>query len=174
MYKKVISRLAALWRHSKVMDSLLENIMLFKPEVQCCLTHPVKLADIEQAFPVVYLWMMYPLMVLLENIWKGSLSEEDGPSIETVEMCSVVERALNFMHTGNTSVLLMHLMSPLWTSQGLLVDGWPCFSKSLAVFGDERKATLLIKQWPFNRSTRGQSQLRMLAKHFTSSQNMQQ
>lgn len=96
--------------------------------------------------------MTYPLTVLLETIWDEGRSTENGSlSVKTVELCSVVERALNFMHTGNASVLLTRLMSPLWTSQGLLIDGWPCFNRELVQFGDGKQVGWKIKQWPFDK-----------------------
>jgi len=95
----------------------------------------VKLADKLQAFPAVYNWITYPLTVLLKEIWNEGLSAEGGPSVKIVELCLVVEQALSFMHTGNTAVLLTQLMSPLWTSQGLLKDRWPCFNQELVCFG---------------------------------------
>ena len=114
----------------------------------------MKLADKLQAFPAVYNWMTYPLTVLLKEIWDQGLLAEGGPSVKAVELCSVVERALNFMHTGNTAVLLTRLMSPLWTSQGLLKDGWPCFNRELVRFGSAQRIEWKIKQWPFDKRTR--------------------
>jgi len=114
----------------------------------------VKLADELQAFPAVYNWMTYPLTVLLKEIWNEGLSTVGGPSVKIVELCSVVERALSFMHTGNTAVLLTRLMSPLWTSQGLLKDGWPCFNRELVRFGGPLRIEWKIKQWPFDKQTR--------------------
>jgi hypothetical protein len=96
--------------------------------------------------------MTYPLTVLLKAIWDEGRSTESGSlSVKTVELCSVVERALNFMHTGNTAVLLTRLMSPLWTSQGLLKDGWPCFNRELVRFGDGTQVAWKITQWPFDK-----------------------
>ena len=98
--------------------------------------------------------MTYPLTVLLEDIWKEGILKDGGPSVKTVELCAVVERALNFMHTGNAAVLLTRLMNPLWTSQGLLTDGWPSFNPNLVRFSDGQQAKLRIKQWPFDKKTR--------------------
>jgi len=109
---------------------------------------------VPQAFPAVYSWMTYPLTVLLEAIWDEGCSTEDSPGIKAVELCSVVERSLNFLHTGNTAVLLTRLMTPLWTSLGLLRDGWPCFNPELVHFGDGKRVGWKIKQWPFYKKTR--------------------
>lgn len=98
--------------------------------------------------------MTYPLTVLLEAIWEGGHSKDNPPNVTSVELCSVVERALNFMHTGNTAVLLPRLMSPLWTSQGLLKDGWPCFNRRLVHFGDNKAIEWRFKQWPFDQKMR--------------------
>ena len=107
-----------------------------------------------QAFPAVYNWMTYPLNVLLEKIWEEGRSTGAGTNAKMVELCSIAERALNFLHTGNTAVLLTRLMNPLWTSQGLLVDGWPCFNKNLVQFSNETAIEWRIRQWPFDRTSR--------------------
>ena len=76
-----------------------------------------------------------------------------GLTVKTVELCSIVERALNYMHTGNTAVLLTWIMNTLWTSQGLLKDRWPCFNSHLVRIGDGQQLEWRIKQWPFDGRT---------------------
>lgn len=98
--------------------------------------------------------MTYPLTVLLELIWSAGHSDKCLPTVKNIELCSIVERALNFMHTGNTSVLLPRLMGPLWTSLALLKDGWPSFNPRLVQFKDKNSINLLIKRWPFDEKKR--------------------
>jgi hypothetical protein len=45
-----------------------------------------------------------------------------------VELCAVLERALNYMHTGNGKVLATSVMRPLWISQALLEHGLAALS----------------------------------------------
>ena len=97
--------------------------------------------------------MTYPLTVLLEAIWDMGAWRTGGPTVKMVELCCIVERALNYMHTGNTAVLLTRIMNPLWTSQGLLKDGWPCFNSHLVRIGDGQQLEWQIKQWPFDGRT---------------------
>lgn len=45
-----------------------------------------------------------------------------------VELCSVAERALNYMHTGNASVIATRVMNPLWIGRSIVQDGIPCLN----------------------------------------------
>jgi hypothetical protein len=59
----------------------------------------------------------YPLTCLLECVWdmcKQSLCVQKQPKPTFVELCVSLERALNFMHTGNAAVITTTLMNPLW------------------------------------------------------------
>lgn len=61
--------------------------------------------------------MTYPIMMLLEQLWKDGKMEMANnwtPSPITVELCSVVECALNYMHMGNAAVIAMLVMNSLW------------------------------------------------------------
>jgi len=98
--------------------------------------------------------MTYPLNVLLEKIWEDGRFTGSRTNVKMVELCSIAERALSFLHTGNTAVLLTRLMNPLWTSQGLLVDGWPCFNENLVHFSNVTATEWRVRQWPFDNATR--------------------
>lgn len=110
--------------------------------------------DMLQAFPAIYTWMTYPLTMLLDLIWSAGHSSNQLPRVKDIELCSIAERALNFIHMGNTSVLLSRLMKPLWTSLGLLRDGWPSFNPRLVHFNDKKSLDILIKRWPFDEKKR--------------------
>ena len=45
----------------------------------------------------------------------------------------MLERALNFAHTGNTRVLSRRLMDHFWLSMGIVYDGVPSISPSLGI-----------------------------------------
>jgi hypothetical protein len=51
-----------------------------------------------------------------------------------VELCAVLERALNYLHSGNTKVIATTTMNPLWIGQALLQDGLPCVNPMMVRF----------------------------------------
>ena len=88
---------------------------------------------LQQVFPEIYHWTTFPLTLLLSTMGRElakSLAGDRFKLATLVEFCSVVERALNYMHTGNAAVILQDVMNPLWVGRALLVDGFPCFNSS--------------------------------------------
>jgi hypothetical protein len=51
-----------------------------------------------------------------------------------VELCAVLERALNFLHSGNTKVIATSTMKPLWIGEALIQDGLPCLNPMIVRF----------------------------------------
>jgi hypothetical protein len=51
-----------------------------------------------------------------------------------VELCAMLERALNYMHSGNTKVIATSTMNPLWIGDALLQDGLPCLNPMIVRF----------------------------------------
>src|ERR1700684_4192268 len=87
-----------------------------------------------QAFPHVYQWTTYPITSLLERIWEHFLPiiiKGGKPTPQVVELCSVLERALAYAHTGNAKVIATSLMRPLWLVKSLLEQGLPTFAPSV-------------------------------------------
>lgn len=74
-----------------------------------------------------------------------------------IEAIAMLERTLNFGHTGNASVLIRKLMGPARLSMGCLTDGLPCIADTFI-----RHQSIKIKDlqvvsdnWPVvNRGTR--------------------
>ena len=101
---------------------------------------------------MIYNWTTYPLICLLERVWekgKKYLEEDRHPRPTLVEFCASLERALNFMHTGNAAVIATSLMNPLWIGLGIIQDGLPCINtKLIPAF----LSTLIIDDevWPYN------------------------
>jgi hypothetical protein len=87
------------------------------------------------------------------NIHKDD-SPEKRTSPESLELCSVMERSLNYCHTGNARVLASSLMNPLWVSKGLLRDGMPCFGPAVD-FGqsDLHDPRIKLPDWPVNKNS---------------------
>ena len=71
-----------------------------------------------------------------------------------VELCSVAERALNYMHTGNTAVISTTVMNPLWIGNAVVHDGLPCFNKNIiSLHGNSQVQVSIIKErWPYNQA----------------------
>ena len=69
----------------------------------------------------------------------------------TIELCSVAERALNYLHTGNGKVLSTAVMRPLWISKALVEHGLPAFSPTIRV-GETLSDpfTVVAEEWPFD------------------------
>jgi hypothetical protein len=65
-----------------------------------------------------------------------------------VELASVLERALNFMHTGNTAVIATTVMNPLWIGRAILKDGFPSLNPSKVRIHGSEYIQIDKKQWP--------------------------
>lgn len=102
---------------------------------------------------MVYNWTTYPLTCLLEHVWKTgvrALSEERHLEPTLVELCSCLERALNFMHTGNTAVIASSVMNPLWIGLAIIHDGHPCLNSR--IIPTLTGSTLVNNaEWPYNK-----------------------
>jgi hypothetical protein len=73
-----------------------------------------------QAFPHVYQWTTYLITSLFERIRERFLpviTKSGKPTPQVFELCSVLERALAYAHTGNAKVIAASLMRPLWVSK---------------------------------------------------------
>ena len=67
-----------------------------------------------------------------------------------VELCSVVERALNYMHTGNAAVIATTVMNPLWIGRAVVKDGFPCLNSNVVDVINNKQVYPKANQWPFN------------------------
>lgn len=67
--------------------------------------------------------------------------------IETVAM---LERSLNYAHTGNGRVLMRKLMDPAWISLGCIADGLPCISEILISHPSffQKSINVVMNKWP--------------------------
>jgi hypothetical protein len=108
-----------------------------------------------QAFPEVYNWTTYPLTVLLEQMYsqsKSRLATHNMKDTMLVELCSVAERALNYMHTGNAAVIATSVMNPLWIGRAIIQDGMPCINPKYMNIGLSSQLVIYAEQWPYNNS----------------------
>lgn len=106
-----------------------------------------------QIIPNIFQWTTFPITSLLTTLWSqyeprlDHISEIDPHIIETV---SILERTLNYAHTGSAKVLTRGLMDVSWLSLGVIFDGLPTLSNNFAshpalVSGS---LTLLTESWP--------------------------
>lgn len=68
-----------------------------------------------------------------------------------VEFCSVVERGINYMHTGNTAVIATTVMNPLWIGRALVKDGFPSLNSDFVDIANPEYIQIKGDQWPFNK-----------------------
>lgn len=115
-----------------------------------------------QIYPNLYLWTTYPLTVVLEDVYeaerRGKVLREDrnvlrkdkpDPVALNLELAAVLERALNFGHTGNTRTILKSVMEPLWLSQGILSTGYPSLNPDIVRPSSNSNAVVISSQnWP--------------------------
>jgi hypothetical protein len=74
--------------------------------------------------------------------------EDSNPSL--VEITAVVERALNYMHTGNAKVISTSTMNPLWIGFSIIYDGLPCFNGTIVNTRNPGHGIVNLSQWPFD------------------------
>jgi hypothetical protein len=105
-----------------------------------------------QAFPQVYQWMTFGITSLLERLWSHLLPVLEAgnkPRHEVIELCSVLERALAYAHTGNARVIASKLMRPLWLVQSLLEQGLPTFSPTVRLTSSiSNPIAISSSDWP--------------------------
>jgi hypothetical protein len=68
----------------------------------------------------------------------------------------MLERTLNYAHTGNAKVLCTKLMDRSWLSLGLLNDGFPSISDAFIAHGALTTGSLILRcaNWPVDSTTR--------------------
>ena len=104
-----------------------------------------------QVFPSLYKWTTFPLTCLIEEVYhQGSKLFEHKKSDHAmmVELCSTLERALNYMHTGNTAVIATTVMNPLWIGRSVVKDGMPCLNPDILQVVNGKHICIDAKDWP--------------------------
>ncbi|KAG1720751.1 hypothetical protein EDB19DRAFT_1835830 [Suillus lakei] len=122
---EMVVPLASSWSHPAIFQALRPHLFVLTSDVRCSYLW---------AFPQIYQWTTYPITSLLERIWdhfRPLIEKGAKPAPQVIELCSVLERALAYAHTGNAKVIATSLMRPLWLVQSLLEHGLPTFSPSV-------------------------------------------
>ena len=67
-------------------------------------------------------------------------------------MCSVAERALNYMymHTGNVAVIATSVMNPMWIGHSIVYDGIPCFNPRIVHIDGHGLPNVEKSSWPYD------------------------
>ncbi|KAH9845958.1 hypothetical protein C2E23DRAFT_716408, partial [Lenzites betulinus] len=138
LYLKVMMPLSSACAHPTVLDAIKATSKVFRPGV----------------FPDLMLWTTYPLRVLLEQFW-SKVSPSLTPAVTTtpnpvdLEMIAILERLINFAHTGAMKVLATGVMDKLWPSRAVVDHGFPCFSPALFLGGDTGLLpSVSLNDWP--------------------------
>ncbi|KAH7917084.1 hypothetical protein BV22DRAFT_1052696, partial [Leucogyrophana mollusca] len=129
------------WSRPSVLQPLKSHLIVFKP----------------QLLPQVVQWTSYGICCLLEDGWKDSktlITNKQKVPPYMVETISMLERTLNFGHTGNARVLTRGTMEPAWLSMSLLQDGLPSISPMFAL-GAADQPTIKVRErhWPIESAT---------------------
>ena len=106
-----------------------------------------------QVFPELYNWTTYPLVNLIERMYDQIvplLEQSQYPEATLVELCAAAERALNYMHTGNTAVIATSVMKPLWVGNAIIRDGLPCFNPQIVSMKVNAPISVFAENWPYD------------------------
>ena len=109
-----------------------------------------------QVYPDIFQWATYGVTSLIERIYeqniRPSIGKEVPPSPYWVEIMAVLERVLNYAHTGNARVLSRALLGPMWPYYSLPDTGFPAFSRLLTITPDA--AQVNVVNWPRDEDTK--------------------
>lgn len=153
--EKILRPLSCVWQHGDLLKRVKESVVLFKPEVTLSIAILCSiLKDLHlKAFPAIYNWTSYPLTCAIESIFEEAMSNNTKSKKDPllVEICSVAERALNYMHTGNAAVIATSVMNPMWIGRAIIQDGLPCFNPNYVMTGNGTRIKVNAEAWPFNK-----------------------
>ncbi|KAF8872027.1 hypothetical protein BD779DRAFT_1477818 [Infundibulicybe gibba] len=135
---QIILPLGAMWLHASLWEKLPRHVVLFEPD----------------AYPAVYNWTTYPITALLDIIYRSTADAIKAKTFSdtfVVELCSVLERTLNYMHTGNASVIATTVMNPMWIGRAIVQDGLPCLNPQNVMIQHPSKVHISHQHWPYDR-----------------------
>lgn len=106
-----------------------------------------------QFVPQLFQSATYPITSLLQHFWKTykpHLKDNYIVDPPVLEMVAMLERALNYAHTGNAKVLTKKLMDRSWLSLSVIKDGMPCISHHFISSGSMSTSLITVKsdKWP--------------------------
>lgn len=106
-----------------------------------------------QVIPELFECATYPLTCLIEHLWKKhEPALKEGYVVDPFELetMAMLERALNYAHTGSARVLTRTLMDRAWLGLSVVNDGLPCISSSFIHRGSLSSGLITIRRekWP--------------------------
>ncbi|KAG2737670.1 hypothetical protein P692DRAFT_20883334, partial [Suillus brevipes Sb2] len=145
IYEHIITPLLKAWSHPTVLQPIKDSMVVFKPDL----------------IPSLFAWATYPLTALIDALWDAHRHSIKANAVLepcVIEVMSMLERALNYAHTGNARVLCRRLMDRAWMSLGLIHDGLPCISdtfiSSASLITASSKVVIRQDGWPVDQQTR--------------------
>ncbi|KAI6016457.1 hypothetical protein BKA83DRAFT_4545281 [Pisolithus microcarpus] len=142
IYERVLCPLLKMWSHPSMMGVIKDVTQAFQPEM----------------IPDLFKCGTYPITALIEMFWKKYGVEAGNQRMMdacTIEVMSMLERTLNYGHTGNAAVLTKRLMDRAWLSLGLINDGFPVLSDMFIAHGALQQGDIMVRRqsWPVEAET---------------------
>ncbi|KAG9311945.1 hypothetical protein JVU11DRAFT_8206 [Chiua virens] len=142
IYDNIIAPLGKAWSHPSILSAIKNTSIVFKKEF----------------IPKLFQSASYPLTSLLTHFWntyKNDLKENYAIDPSVVEMVAMLERALNYAHTGSARVLTRKLMDRSWLSLSVIKDGLPSISPKFITHASLSTGLIMIEldKWPVDKAT---------------------
>ncbi|KAI5995892.1 hypothetical protein EDD15DRAFT_2195367 [Pisolithus albus] len=142
IYDRVICPLLKTWSHPSIVSPIRDVLVAFRPNF----------------IPELFKCATYPITALIDLFWEKHVDDVKEKKLMdpcTIEFVSMLERTLNYAHTGNAAVLCKRLMDRTWLSLGLIHDGFPCLSNAFIAHGSLTNGQLTVRAdgWPTDPST---------------------
>ncbi|TCD63806.1 hypothetical protein EIP91_004928 [Steccherinum ochraceum] len=141
IFRDIIGPLVRFYGHGSVRRPLRQSLVVFKQGV----------------YPDFLKWTTYGITEVLDSIYKSRFTAclhnpfVKTPPIYWVEMISVLERCMNYAHTGHGKVISLPLMGPLYTAASLLDTGFPYVGQVLLIDTNtmnELSVDIKFEKWP--------------------------
>ena len=150
-------------RHPRVTSPLLLCLQPFIKEVnRFGPDHPSNqhLNPCFQIIPNILNWTTYPITSLIKKMWierRDKLTPGGEIAPHDVEFMSMLERTLNYAHTGSGRVLTRTLMDRVFLSLGIVNDGFPVINSAFLDFNKlaiDRTVVVYTDHWPLDKTTK--------------------
>lgn len=140
IYDEVIAKICRWLVHPTLIDPIKACLQPFMPEVILNLVT----------------WTMYPVTCLIETLWtqhKGHLQVGKQLDCYNIKFMSILERSLNYVHTGSGKVISHKLMLPTFLFFGILHDRFPYVNKHFILFTlllNQKQIIITSEHWPYS------------------------
>jgi len=160
IYAEVVTPLSRSWSHPTVLEQIKSACVVLRKDVgprrdvaRSLHTLLTERTLGRQIVPELFECATYPLTCLIEHLWKKhEPSLKEGYVVDPFELetMAMLERALNYAHTGSACVLTRTLMDRAWLGLSVVNDGLPCISSSFIHGGSLSSGLITIRRekWP--------------------------